>query len=284
MRTSLMTRSVISIASLAIGSVALAAAPASADTSSGISRETVLTVASNVKFGIDRYGPTTQALVERVCGFDGNTGRDIQITASYDEQGVDGFLVQAYVDGRGETSSPNCTFAAFATSEAFSTMSGTATVASQQLPVLELRAAAPATHDYTLSGDVYVTAPVTDIGYGDDATATASGDVTRTEAARTTTSRVVTPKTTAVKVAARKAYQRTIDTAQAKLVKALKKAGKSSSKKAAARATYAARKKAAKAKLHVAWLGDKKTIITTVPTGSSVKPFTLSTADNNVPR
>jgi hypothetical protein len=283
MRTSLMTRSVISIASLAIGSVTLGAAPASADTSSGISRETVLTVASNVKFGVDQYGPATQALVEKVCGFDSNTGRDIQITASYDDEGVNGFLVQAYVDGRGETSSSNCTFAAFAASEPFSTMSGTATIETQAPPVTEQRAAVPATHDYSLSGDVYVSTPVTDIGYGDFAIAKASGNVTRTEAARTTTSRVVTPKTTAVKVAARKAYQRTIDTAQVKLVKALKKAGKSSSKKAAARATYAARKKAAKAKLHIAWLGDKKTVVTTVPTGSSVKPFTFTTNGNNFP-
>jgi hypothetical protein len=277
MRTSLLTRSVVSIASLAIGSVALAAAPASADTSSGISRETVLTIAASAEINIDRYGPATQALVEKVCGFDSTTGRDIELTPSYTDEGVDGFLVQAYVDGRGDTASSNCTFAAFAASEAFSTMSGTATIATQLPPIFEERVAAPPTHDFTLSGDVYVTAPVTDIGYGDYATATASGDVTRTEQARTTTARVVTPKTTAVKVAARKAYQRTIDKAQVRLVKALKKAGTSSSKKAAARSTYAARKKAAKAKLHIAWSGDKKTVVTTVPTATSVTPFTFST-------
>lgn len=280
MNTPILTRAVVSIASLAIGSVALAAAPASADTSTGTTRQDVIAMASDARStfynGYD-ITPATQAFAEKVCGFTSAQDASVRVNPSDRSTGVDGLLVRAVVEGSNETPSTTCTFAAFAAAEPFSTMSGTANI-TVDVPVIgDFRAAAAPSHDYTLAGDVYVTAPVSDIGYDDLAVATASGDVTRTEAARTTTSRVVTPKTTAVKVAARKAYQRTIDKAQAKLARALKKAGSSSSKKAAARKTYAARKKAAKAKLHIAWLGDKKTVVTTVPTSSSTKPFTLRT-------
>jgi hypothetical protein len=284
MHTSILTRTVISVASLAIGSVALAAAPASADTPAGITREAVLKVASDARFVGGPFGseldPAAQALVEKVCGLPSSAKAQVRLDPGTDQDGVDGFLARAVVEGTEETASRTCTFAAFATSEPFSSMSGTANISAQQPDLIEFRAAAPS-HDYALSGDVYVTAPVDDIGFNDFADATASGTVTRTEAARTTTSRVITPKTTARKAAARKAYQRTIDKAQAKLAKALKKAGNSSSKKAAARKTYAARKKAAKAKLHIAWSGDKKTVVTTVPTGSSTKEFTFSTGNRS---
>lgn len=281
MHTSVFARSAVAVASLAIGSVVLGVAPATAATSSGITREEVLSVAASDDFG-NRYGPATQSFVEKVCGFDDETGRDIEFnraTPVDGDSGVDGFLIQAYVEGDDQTPSRSCTFAAFAVTEPASTMSGTVNITLEdQIDSTELRAAdATPNHDYPLSGDVYVTAPVDDIGYGDPAVASASGDVLKTEAATTTSSRVVTPKSTRVKAAALKTYHRTIDKAKTKLSKSLKKAGDSSSKRAAARKTYAASKKAAKAKLHIAWLGDKKTVVTTEATKVSRTPFTLTT-------
>ncbi|KQX74239.1 MULTISPECIES: hypothetical protein [Aeromicrobium] len=272
MRSSLLTRSAVAVASLAIGSVALAAAPASADTTTGTSREAVLTVADQIR-NDNRFADGNLALVEKICGIGVDDGRDIELRTTNQPEGVDGFIAEAFVDPA-DGPSRTCTFAGFATEKSSSTMSGTATLAEQQF---SSSAAAPTSHDYTLSGDVYVTAPVTDLSYG-YGIATASGNVTVTQARTTTSSRVVTPKSTERKRAAYKAYNRTIDTAQAKLSKALKKADGSSSKKAAARKAYAARKKAAKATLHRALAGTL-TIVVTENANTSTTAFTFTTQD-----
>jgi hypothetical protein len=276
MRSSLLTRSAVAVASLAIGSVALAAAPASADTASGTTRQTVLSIAEQARHG-DPYNDDSIALVKKVCAI-GELGLDFQLVPAQAPNGVDGFLVEAYVDS---SPSRSCTFAAFAAERPVSSMSGTATITVSQPPLQESdqlsRAAAAPSHDFALSSDVYVTAPVDDIGFGDSGVATASGNVTSTEAATTTRSRVVTPKSTQHKRAAYKAYNRTLDKAQAKLTKALKKANGSSTKKAAARKAYAARKKAALAKRHAALDGTKTTVVRTVPQ-TSTKAFTFTTA------
>jgi hypothetical protein len=265
MRASILTRSAVAVASLAIGSAALAATPALADTASGVSRETVLTIAAQARQGDNTYGPDTIALVEKVCGIGSDVGRDIQVSPTYQPDGVDGFLVQTNVASTQSSPSRSCTFVALATSRAVSTMAGTARITVEQPTRVEDAELGPAeaapVHDFAVSGDVYVTAPVDDIHYGDFGVATASGTVTVTEAATTTTSRVVTPKTTQQKRAAYKAYNRALDKAQAKLTKALKKANGDAGKKAAARKAYAARKKAALAKRHVALDGTKTTVV-----------------------
>ncbi|MBD8608494.1 hypothetical protein IFT73_16680 [Aeromicrobium sp. CFBP 8757] len=273
MRSSLLTRSAVAVASLAIGSVALAAAPASADTTTGTSREAVLTVADQIR-NDNRFADGNLALVEKICGIGEKDGRDIELRTTNQPEGVDGFIAEAFVDPADNSPSRTCTFAGFATEKSSSTMSGTATLAEQQF---SSSAAAPTSHAYTLSGDVYVTAPVTDLSYG-YGIATASGNVTVTQAKTTTSSRVVTPKSTERKRAAYKAYNRTIDTAQAKLSKALKKADGNSSKKAAARKAYAARKKAAKATLHRALAGTL-TIVVTENANTSTTAFTFTTQD-----
>lgn len=278
MRSSLLTRSAVTVATLAIGSVTLAAAPASADTV-GTSRLTVLSIADGERTG----GPFSNdddvdALVEKVCAI-GDAEYYYGISPTYEANGVDGFLVQAAVRIGDTDVASNCTFAAFAATRPSSTMSGTATISLREPAVIDaerlVAADAAPRHDFALSGEVYVTAPVDDIGYEDAAIATASGAVTTTEASTSTTSRVVTPKSTERKRAAYKAYNRTLDKAQAKLAKALKKAD-GSSKKTAARKAYAARKKAALAKRHAALDGTKTTVVRTVPQ-TSTKAFTFTT-------
>ena len=278
MRSSILTRSAVAVVSLAVGSVALAAAPASAGTASdsGTTRQTVLTIADSARQG-DPLSDEALALVARVCKIGIDDGRDIDLQPTYDPDGVDGFLVQALIEPEGSSSSRACTFAALATIRPLSTMTGTATVSAEQFDVLDVQRAAAPSHDFTVSGDVYVTTPVDDISYGDYGSATATGDVVVTEASTTTSSRVVTPKSTTHKRAAYTAYHRTIDTAQAKLARALKKADGSSSKKASARKTYSARKKAAKSRLHEALKGDLTIVVTENPR-TTTTPFTFTTS------
>lgn len=274
MRTTFLTRSAVAVASLAIGSVALTAAPASADASSATRGDVIKVIANYTGFG-SSTGPATQALLEKVCDVDSETGRDVEVSFTRDEDEVTGFVVQALLVPESGPSR-TCTFAAFVPYEAYSTMSGTANITLQDQSDVDLRAVAP-NHDFTLSGDVFVTPPVDDIGYGDGVVATATGELLKVQAATTTSKRVSNPKSTKFKNAALKTYKRTVKAAQKKLKKSLAKAGNSSSKKSAARATYKARKKAAKAKLHIAWSSDKKTIVTQVPSRTTRTPFSIST-------
>jgi len=282
MRTPILTRSAIAVASLAIGSATLAAVPAMADTPSGITRQTVLGAAVDYR---SFFGSSDRAdakkLVETVCAIGSDVGRDYYLTPVQQPDGVDGVLVQAYVDSDGTNPSRSCTFAAFATTQTFSTMSGTATITGQEPETSELAAAAAPSHTYALSGDVYVTAPVADIGYGDFAVATASGEVSTKAAATTTSSRVVTPKTTRQKKAARTVYERRISSAKKSYAKAKDKAGSSSRKKAAAKKVYVAKRNAAKAAYLKATAGTLTIVVTETPTFTKTA-FAVTTEDRRL--
>lgn len=275
MSISFLTRSAVAVASLAIGSAVLAAAPASAAGSTDVTRGEILEAYASRGFLAE---PTDAdlLLVQKVCGDAVPSDDYYSMTPNQTSSGVDGVLVQAYVPGEGEAPPTFCTFAAFAPDEAAATMSGTATISPSQLTLNAT--AADAT--YTLSGDAYVTEPITDEEFIFSASVSASGDVVKTLAATTTKTRVSTPKSTQVKKAAFRTYQRSVSKAKAAYKKSVAKAGTSSGKKKAARATYKARTKAAKAKLHIAWSSDKKTVVTVTP-NTSRTPFTFDASNNN---
>lgn len=278
MRSSILTRSALAVASLAIGSVALTAAPATADTPSGVTRELIASSARGTF--TDDNDTATKTLISKVCKSGTVADEDYTSRTFIFSDDVDGVLVQARVDRQEgvEGSGRYCTFAALATVAPYASLSGTVTISADQLDrSARVSDAAVLSRSFTLSGDVYVTEPITTVDYAFGSTGVASGSVVKVEQATTSTSRVSTPKSSAVKSKALASYQRTIASAKAKLSKSLKKAGDSRSKKAAARKIYAARKKAAKATLHVRWSSDKKTVVTTTVGTTTTSPFTLST-------
>ena len=152
MRSSILSRSVIGVAALGIGSVALAAAPATAATPSGITRDQVLTAAAGVRSGPvgtgsfigNNYGPTAnralKAMANRACGIDPD-GNDVAVAAvaaaTAAGGSADGVVVTAIVfsldPANTSSGSPQslCTFAALATTAERSVLSGTATVSAR---------------------------------------------------------------------------------------------------------------------------------------------------------
>lgn len=273
MRTSILTRSTIAIASLAIGSIALAATPANAAAPSGVTRDLVLTVAENARM-ISGDGPDTDTLSTRVCGV--RDGEELEYAYAQpvdDPEGVDGVLVRAYYFTQGTESDRYCTFAAFAATTPYVTLSGTANLTG--IPVGDnLRPADSTITTATLSGDVTVTDAVDTLDYY-NISAIAAGDVIKTTTSTTTHSRTITPKTTQQKKAAKKARDSTVSAAKKSYAKALKKAGSSASKKAAAERTYTAKKKAANAAYRAARAGTLSVGSTTTSTTTS-SPFSVS--------
>lgn len=275
MRTSTLTRSAVAVASLVIGSAALTIAPAMADAPAGVTRQIIVSSAD------DTYSDATRTLIEKVCG---STDIDDYYPQELRQSGdVAGVLVQAYVDYQQgvEDSGRACTFAALTTTEPFTDLSGTVTISVEQ-PERgpQDSQAAPLSQSFPLSGEVFVTKPLDNDDYlSASTTAEATGNITKVEQATTSNARVSTPKSTKVKTAALKSYKRSIASAKAKREKSLKKAGDSSSKKAAARKAYSARKKAAKAALHLRWSSDKSTVVTTTVGKTTVTPFSISTSD-----
>lgn len=276
MRTSLLTRGAVALAALAIGSVTLAGSPATADTPAGITRETVLGAAdaSRVFFGSES-NPDAAKLVASVCGFSADDDY-VGVETTSQPNGVDGVLIYASSGGSDESEATTqyCTFAAFAVTKALTSMSGTATITAPDEEE-DFRSAALAA-SYPLSGEVYVTPRLDSIEYGPGSVATASGDVITKSATTGTSSRVVTPKTTAQKKAARKVYDRRVASAKKAYSKAKDKARSSTTKKSAAKKAYLAKKKSAKAAYRAATAGTL-TIVVSENATTTKAPFTFTT-------
>ena len=268
MHTSILTRSVISLASLAIASVALAATPATA-APVGVTRDLVLSAAEQARYS--SISDEARTLVNVVCGVTENDGLDYYVDPLNERNAADGLLIHAIVNGK------TCTFAAFAATEGFTTLSGTATLTGYPESSIDTRAAAVDTttiQTSTLSGDVFVTTPVDDSDYY-DVNVAATGNAITTTSTTTESDRIVTPKTSQQKAAARKAYDRRIAAAKKAYTKAVVKAGSSSSKKAAAKKTYRAKKDAALAAYRASKAGTLTIVVTSKPT-TVATPFTLT--------
>ncbi|MFC5676761.1 hypothetical protein [Aeromicrobium endophyticum] len=273
MRTSILTRSVISIASLAIGSVALAAAPASAAAPSGVTRDLVLAAANAERDGDVNVAAKT--LADAVCAPQSGEKLDyVAVRVDYTPDDVDGVFIRAEYLDQVARGGRTCSFAAFVPVAPKATLSGTATLTG--LPVDQLQrpydpevlATAP------LSGDVTTLGPV-DGSQFYDMTADAKGDVIAPAGTATDTSRTITPKTTQQRYAAKTARNKAVSSARKAYVKASEKAGSSKSKEAAAKRTYLAKKKAANATYRTALEGTL-TIKTTTSPILAASPFEFS--------
>ncbi|MET0447470.1 MAG: hypothetical protein ABW004_03650, partial [Aeromicrobium sp.] len=256
MRTSLLTRSAIAVATFGIASAALVATPATAAVPSGITRQIVLTAAANVRAQGDMVDEPTQALLQQMaeatCGVaEGETlmfaSGDATAPAGDD---ADGLLVTAIIFGTSTIRA--CQFGAVATTNAAFTLTGTATLTATVM------GGDPVVRTGALSGNVAVTAPISDDSFFPSTTTfTAAGNAARTTYVAGTKT-VKDKKSKAEKKAAKKKYQKRLAAAKKKYVKALDKAGNSTSKKAAAKKSYSAAKKSAKAKYKKAISGRKQ--------------------------
>jgi hypothetical protein len=249
MRLSILSRSAIAAATLAVGSAALVAAPAEAASPSGITREQVLAAASAVRSTPmttpGSYGSVgnraIKGIVNRACSVDPEGPESYYgsiVGAAQAGASADGVVITAiFTNPESGSFNPNsvCTFGVLTTSAPRSVLNGTATIGSS----------APA----ALSGDVFVTPAVrTVVGSGSPdssvlfPTFTASG-----AAVQSTDVKVADKKSKKQKKAAKAKYDKKLSSLEKSYDKALKKAGSSKSKKSAAKKTYTAKKKAAKA-------------------------------------
>jgi hypothetical protein len=291
MRSSILSRSVVAVATLAIGSVALSAVPATAATASGVTRDQVLTVVNGLRAAqasdAETLSPAVsraaRALVYKTCDVVPDEDEDADISVlelMNDGDDAQGLVVTArvYRDFSGTT---DCTFAAVATSDTSSTLSGTATVtASRNIydPANDQNVVRPVSQTTALSGDAYTTPIIVTPSYNGTALynigGSAEGNATKTTKV-TTSTKVTDKKSKAEKKAAKAKYDKRIKAAKKAYAKALDQAGSSKSKKAAAKKTYRAARAAAKASYKYATAGFK--VVRKTRTITDVRPFSIKT-------
>ena len=159
MRSSILSRSVVAVASLAIGSVALAAVPASAATPAGTTRDQVLSLATSARADGGELSQATRAaaaqILNRECGTQApriiteDSIRAVQPVAV--DATVDGVYLNATVrdeNGQG-TGVGDCAVGIVAARASGTTLSGSASLTTT--PLFGTTVTTPAA---SLSGDV----------------------------------------------------------------------------------------------------------------------------------
>lgn len=287
MRTSFFTRSAVVIATLAVGSVALAATPATATSPEVVTRDLVLAVAQQTP-SYQTISDEAVRLAELTCKFEQSApGADSNgdyfhyvRTAPIRTANVTGVLVSAELyepsteDG---TTDRQCTFAALASTDAAFTLSGNAVVTT--LGSNELRRSDDSgdlTATTPLSGNLTVTEPINADEYSLRTASLAATGLVSGPVNVTTTEYVKTlkPRTAAGGKAAKAKYTKRLAEAKKWYAKALKKAGGSKSKKAAAKKSYASKKAAYKKAYEKRYATVVPVTKSTVQTGS--RPFDVS--------
>ncbi len=281
MRTSVLSRAAIAVATVAIGSVTLAAVPATAATPSGITRDEVLAAAQAVRtYDADLGGsPEAQlnAIATKVCAI--TSSEHIAYSDGYATKAgasADGLMVTTEI-ADDTTSARLCEFGAVAVVDPSLSLSGSATISGQFVDDSD---APPVTKFQSglLSGDVYVT-PIlrsTPASYSEVTTFTTSGNATKTTTAFTST-KVADPKTAKQKKVAKKRYTKALTAAKKSYKKAVSKAGSNKSKKTAAKKAYA--KKRSSAKLLYSKATRDYKIVNKTTRNTVNLPFSLSATD-----
>ncbi|MBP2390017.1 hypothetical protein [Aeromicrobium fastidiosum] len=258
MRTSILSRSVIAVATLAIGSVALVAAPATAATPSGITRQQVLSAADAGR-SINSYedylaaSEQMRAIAAPTCKIAADDQVDVGFRSASAGKNADGVIIQAFISAGDSERAPSrqCVVAAIASADPSLTLSGKLTLTgTSDADVPTLRGVpneVTTTLNADLSGDVFVSAalPVADASrqiY--NASFTATGNTTRSDKVLTI-DKVADTKSKASKRFAKKKYVQRLKAAKKAYAKAVKQAGGNASAKAAARSAYSARRAAA---------------------------------------
>lgn len=285
--SSILTRSVVAVATLTISAAALAATPATAATPSGVTRDTVLTAINGERAADETdtgYSEDTQRAVNKIarlsCNVDPDAGEVVNwagLQASDAGGSADGAILFAYVGTANTWMTRPCILGIVATTDPAFSLSGTANLSGtvvQQTndPIILSDVSASAVE--SLSGNVFVTAPLAqlpDNSYYSDISFVTSGNATRTVAVEST-SDVPDQKSAAEKAAAKKTYDKRIKSAKKAYAKALDKAD-TKAEKSAAKKAYKARRAAAKAQFQY----DVATFKTVTKSSTRVenRPFSL---------
>ena len=289
MRTSILSRSAIAVATLAVGSAAFAAVPANAASASGVTRDQVLTAANGVRAATAAdtgYSRSTLRLMRTIaeagCDAVGDNLTLVRAKATQAGEAADGLVLTSSVQSFDGTTS-QCTIAAFAASDTSSTLQGTATLTGSidvffpSFP--PTTSSTPVSETSALSGDVAITPAYTsNVPTGFSTTnldASANGTATKTTTT-TTNVKVKDTKSKGEKKAAKKKFSKRLAQAKKNYAKALDKAGSSKNKKAAAKRVYAKARALAKAKYAADTAGFK--IVKKTTTSSAERAFSITTA------
>ncbi|MBP2390019.1 hypothetical protein [Aeromicrobium fastidiosum] len=291
MRKTILSRSVVAVATLAIGSVALAATPATAASAQGVTRDEVLTAVNGIRAlqtNDTRPSLATNRALRNIatkgCGVSTNFAdleyaalQAADITGSGDD--AEGILITARVGIQTiEGSSNDCTIAAFATADGSFQLSGTAQITGTRYNETTQADEPVVLRTQALSGDAFVTTPVDADTisnlYEDSVTASAVGNASKTTTV-TTSVKVKDKKTKSEKAKAKTKYTKKIKSVKKSYAKALDKAGNSKSKKAAAKKVYKAKRAAAKASYKYAIAGFK--IVKKSSSTTENRPFSVTT-------
>jgi mRNA-degrading endonuclease RelE of RelBE toxin-antitoxin system len=280
MRTTVLSRSVVAVASLAIGSAALAAVPATAATPSGVTRDQVLAATNGLRAAISSGNDVTpatikalRAIVYRACAVNSDDG---ELLYAVDGRptgagaSADGLAAYGQIYNAADGTVRQCAVGAVASTTTTHVLSGTVSLSAKVDPGAQNRVVATA-----LSGDVAVTAPIIAAGsetFTGDPALTASGAATQTIKVPAKT--VKDKKTSKEKKAAKKKYAKKLASLKKSYDKAVKRAGSSKSRKAAAKKTYTAKKKAAKATYRYAIANYR--IVKKATTTQDVRPFSIT--------
>jgi hypothetical protein len=287
MRTTTLTRAAVAVASLAVGSAALVAAPATAATpSADVTRTTVLTAADGwraAQANDTRLSTAASRALRTIavigCDVDIDQGERLYLryaTAATVGDDADGVLVTVRIQDD-FTQDRDCTVGAFAPTDAGFQLSGSATISESRYDSATNSYVSVPVLTSVLSGDATVTGPVLNSDRS-SVSATASGNATKTTKV-TTSAKVKDKKSKAEKKAAKAKYVKRIKAAKKSYAKALDKAGSSKSKKAAAKKAYRAKRTSAKATYAYAIAGF--TIVKKTNTVSDVRAFTITTPAQN---
>ena len=286
MRPSVLSRSVVAVASLAIGSVALAATPASAATSD-ITRDQVIAAVNAVRAdAADEEGSggpieAVYPLVSAACNvLPGETIVYASGEATEEGEAADGLLATGAIetaDGASDLSGVRfCVFGATASTDATFALSGSTTLSytSADAPGND---PVPHTTSRALSGTVGVSKPYLfdlTLGFPTDVTLVSNGNAVRTTSV-TTTKTITVAKTASQKKSAKKTYAKRLKTAKKAYVKALDKAGSKTTKKKAAKKKYSAAKSSAKTAYRKA-IGSVRTNVPVSEPRTETRPFSVS--------
>ncbi|KAA1380431.1 hypothetical protein [Aeromicrobium fastidiosum] len=289
MYTSRLARTAVAGAALAIGSVALAAVPATAATPTGITQDQVLTVASTLRMDDPTEAQEIAAqkalrvVMNRSCAIDSDAGEYLGDNFAEPTQAnatADGFIGGARVDNVVTETSRYCFVGAVASTVPGFTLQGTAALDVPTQPVSSSNVSAAAVSTSALSGDVFVTPPVS-VGQGFNISAapsfSAAGASTKTTTT-TTEVKVADRKTKSEKKAAKSKYTKRLAAAKKNYAKALDKAGSSKNKKAAAKRIYVKARALAKAKYKIAIANYK--LVKKSNSTTDTRPFTIGATLN----
>lgn len=299
MRKSVLSRSLVAVASLAIASATLAAVPVTA-APADVTRAQVLTAIDGVRTDLaseepvdpeagSPFSPSTtralRALANRACEVNHDAETVVTALGMPTQPGddADGLMVIALIADPSAPSSDifdpeldgrMCAFGALAATDAEFSLSGSATIDFLTSSSHAISGSAYATPMRSITFAEFLALVSGEEGAFTEPSFAATGNASKTTYT-TSSSNVVTPKTAQQKKAAKKVYDKALKSAKKSYTKAVKKAGNNKGKKAAAKKAHAKKRAAAKTAHQRAIAPTAKSVANTV-SDTVNRPFSIA--------